>query len=108
MPDRSRAWPTRCLTVAPIAAAVLATLAGALPAHSSPRSAWRSGAGGGATGPTGPLGAGDRSQRSLCKRYRPRLLCPDLIMSAPTRLRFDRTTIRGHVLLRAASSVDSL
>jgi hypothetical protein len=44
----------------------------------------------------------------LCKRYRPRLLCPDLIMSAPSRMQFDRTTIRGRVLLRAASSVNSL
>jgi hypothetical protein len=35
------------------------------------------------------------------------LRCPDVIMSAPSQLRLDRTTIRGRVLLRAASSIDN-
>jgi len=35
------------------------------------------------------------------------LLCPDLIMSAPSELRIDRSTIPGRILLRATSSVDS-
>jgi hypothetical protein len=42
-----------------------------------------------------------------CGRMRPRLRCPDLIMSAPSELHLDRTTIRGHVLLRATSSLDN-
>jgi hypothetical protein len=36
-----------------------------------------------------------------------RLRCPDIIMSAPSFLHIDRTTIPGHVLLRAASSLDN-
>ncbi|HEX4189201.1 MAG TPA: hypothetical protein VHY83_15010 [Solirubrobacteraceae bacterium] len=35
------------------------------------------------------------------------LRCPDLIMSAPSQLRLDRTTIPGRVLLRAASSINN-
>lgn len=88
-----------------IVGAILVVLASVLPAHSSPAGAgWPSAA----SGATGPSGAVNRSKPTLCKRYRPRLLCPDLIMSAPSRLQFDRTTIRGRVLLRAASSVNSL
>jgi Lysyl oxidase len=36
-----------------------------------------------------------------------RLRCPDLIMSAPSELHIDRSTMPGHVLLRATSSVNS-
>jgi hypothetical protein len=39
------------------------------------------------------------------KQVRPR--CPDLIMSAPSGLHIDRTTIPGRVLLRAASSINN-
>jgi hypothetical protein len=42
-----------------------------------------------------------------CASRHPALLCPDLIMSAPRELHFDRSTIRGRVLLRATSSVDN-
>ncbi len=36
------------------------------------------------------------------------LRCPDLVMSAPFDVHVDRTSIAGHVLLRAASSVNNL
>jgi hypothetical protein len=36
-----------------------------------------------------------------------RLRCPDLIMSAPSYLHIDRTTIPGRVLLRATSSINN-
>ena len=97
--------------LAPAAAAILAALAIALPAHSSPTAPVWPSTSAGAAGPggqTGPSGTAKGPKPALCKRYRPRLLCPDLIMSAPSRLEFDRTTIRGRVLLRAASSVNSL
>jgi Lysyl oxidase len=35
------------------------------------------------------------------------LRCPDMIMSAPSHLHLDRTTMPGHLLLRAASSLDN-
>ncbi len=35
------------------------------------------------------------------------LRCPDMVMSAPFDLHVDRTTMPGHVLLRAASSLDN-
>jgi hypothetical protein len=35
------------------------------------------------------------------------LLCPDLVMSVPFHLTLDRRTERGHVLLRASSSIDN-
>jgi hypothetical protein len=35
------------------------------------------------------------------------LLCPDLVMSVPFHLVFDRHTERGHVLLRASSSINN-
>jgi hypothetical protein len=38
----------------------------------------------------------------------PRLRCPDLVMSAPSHFEFDRSTRSGHVLLRAASSIDNV
>ncbi|MGN6371579.1 MAG: lysyl oxidase family protein [Solirubrobacteraceae bacterium] len=42
-----------------------------------------------------------------CAASHPRLRCPDLVMSAPFDLHVDRRTMRGHVLLRAASSIDN-
>jgi hypothetical protein len=36
-----------------------------------------------------------------------RLRCPDIVMSAPSLLHMDRTTEPGHVLLRAASALNS-
>ena len=42
-----------------------------------------------------------------CRRPELHLRCPDLIMSAPSELEFDRSTIPGRVLLRATSSVDN-
>jgi hypothetical protein len=42
-----------------------------------------------------------------CHRARLHLRCPDLIMSAPSGLELDRSTIAGRVLLRATSSVDN-
>jgi hypothetical protein len=94
--------------LASVTAVLLAVLAIALPAHSSSSNAGRPRTSVGATGPTGPLGPVEHRPPTLCKHFRPRLRCPDLIMSAPSRLEFDRTTIRGLVLLRAASSVNSL
>ena len=38
----------------------------------------------------------------------PELLCPDIEMSQPFNLRTDRSTWRGHTLLRAANSVNSI
>jgi hypothetical protein len=43
-----------------------------------------------------------------CAPRRRGLLCPNIVMSAPSELHLDRTTIRGRVLLRATSSVNSL
>jgi len=42
-----------------------------------------------------------------CRRTRPRLRCPNLVMSAPSQLHLDRSTIPGRVLLRATSSIDN-
>ena len=47
---------------------------------------------------TAPNPCTDRSQR---------LRCPDLVMSAPHDLVLDRRTRRGHVLLRASSSINN-
>ncbi len=56
-----------------------------------------------AGGPTAP----NRKHPNPCHIARLHLLCPDLIMSAPTDLQFDRSTIPGRVLLRAASSINN-
>ena len=48
-----------------------------------------------------------RGTRSPCMQKRLHLRCPDLIMSAPAELQFDRTTIPGRLLLRATSSVNN-
>jgi hypothetical protein len=45
--------------------------------------------------------------RTPCMNKRLHLRCPDLIMSAPSDLHFDRTTIPGRLLLRATSSVNN-
>ncbi len=58
---------------------------------------------GGTTGATGPGVA----ERTPCQRAQLHLRCPDLIMSAPSKLHFDRTTLPGHVLLRATSSINN-
>ncbi len=42
-----------------------------------------------------------------CRLRRLHLRCPDLVMSAPSDLELDRSTIPGRVLLRATSSVDN-
>ncbi len=61
----------------------------------------------GVTGPTGTDGPAGVARPTVCARARPRLRCPDLIMSAPSQFRLDRTTWPGHVLLRATSSIDN-
>jgi hypothetical protein len=43
-----------------------------------------------------------------CLRKALHLRCPDLVMSAPSELHLDTTTIPGRVLLRATSSVNNL
>lgn len=67
--------------------------------------------------PPGPLhrgwtntagGPSRLARPARCPRTEPRLRCPDLIMSAPYHLHLDRSTIHGRLLLRAASSIDSL
>jgi hypothetical protein len=42
-----------------------------------------------------------------CLQRALRLRCPDLVMSAPADLVLDRTTRRGHLLLRAQSSINN-
>jgi hypothetical protein len=54
--------------------------------------------------PTGPIGA---VEPTPCRRAHLHLRCPDLVMSAPSKLHLDRTTLPGHVLLRATSSIDN-
>jgi Lysyl oxidase len=61
----------------------------------------------GPTGPTGPTGATGPTAPAPCAVASLHLRCPDLIMSAPSDLHLDRTTIPGHVVLRAASSVNN-
>lgn len=63
---------------------------------------WTRSAPGAKSGPT------KTTQAPVCPRTKPRLRCPDLVMSAPYRFHLDRTTRRGRVLLRAASSIDSV
>jgi hypothetical protein len=67
------------------------------------------GAGGspGAGGPTGATGPTGVAEPTPCRRAQLHLRCPDLIMSAPSKLHLDRTTLPGHVLLRATSSIDN-
>jgi hypothetical protein len=42
-----------------------------------------------------------------CHIRRLHLRCPDLIMSEPSQMEMDRTTLPGHVLLRATSSINN-
>jgi hypothetical protein len=42
-----------------------------------------------------------------CALAAPRLRCPDLVISAPSELHLDRTTMRGRLLLRATSSINN-
>jgi hypothetical protein len=60
-----------------------------------------------ATSTTG-AGAAPERPRNPCLHRALHLRCPDLVMSAPSELHLDRTTIPGRVLLRAASSVNNL
>ena len=64
---------------------------------------------------TGSVGAGapsgaqtDAPVNPCAAPTDPVLLCPDLVMAPPYDLTIDRRTRRGHVLLRAANSIDSL
>jgi hypothetical protein len=52
----------------------------------------------------GATGAGAPSPCAIPQLH---LRCPDLAMSAPSRLRLDRSTIPGRVLLRATSSINN-
>ena len=61
----------------------------------------------GAPGPTGPTGPTGPAAPTPCTTPALRLRCPDLVMSAPSQLHLDRSTIPGRVLLRAASSVNN-
>ena len=67
-------------------------------------------AGAASPGTEGEPGSGSPSAPAPvnpCRDSRLRLRCPDLIMSAPSDLELDRTTIPGRVLLRATSSVNN-
>jgi hypothetical protein len=73
-------------------------------------------AGAQATGPTGPTStptgpattpAAPVPPPSPCALVTLHLRCPDLIMSAPSELHLDRTTMPGRVLLRATSSINN-
>jgi len=46
-------------------------------------------------------------EKNPCLDRSRHLRCPDLVMSAPSDLILDRTTHRGHVLLRATSSINN-
>lgn len=61
----------------------------------------------GTTSPTGTTGPTGVAEPTPCRRARLHLRCPDLIMSVPSKLHLDRTTLPGHVLLRATSSIDN-
>ena len=61
----------------------------------------------GASGPTAPTGPTGPPAPTPCTTPSLRLRCPDLVMSAPSHLHLDRSTIPGRVLLRAASSIDN-
>jgi hypothetical protein len=75
-----------------------------LVAQSRPSDAPDSTAPSGATGPFSPTG---HARSRPCKLRHVHLRCPDLIMSAPSLLHIDRTTLPGHVLLRASSSLNN-
>ena len=54
----------------------------------------------GASGPTAPTGPTGPPAPTPCTTPSLRLRCPDLVMSAPSHLHLDRSTIPGRVLLR--------
>jgi hypothetical protein len=57
--------------------------------------------------PPGGHPSSEGSQPEPCALGQIHLRCPDLIMSAPADLRFDRSTRPGRVLLRARSSINN-
>jgi hypothetical protein len=57
--------------------------------------------------PAGSLAASGHGAANPCHLARLHLRCPDLIMSAPREMEFDRSTHPGRVLLRATSSVNN-
>src|SRR5262249_29255577 len=61
----------------------------------------------GAPGPTGPSGPAGPPANTVCTTPSLRLVCPDLVMSAPSQPHLDRSTIPGRLLLRAASSINN-
>jgi Lysyl oxidase len=111
-----RAW-ARLAAGAAIAAAIGAVsleMPSAILAQSSPTGAGgTTGPSGPPTGPSGPTGpTGSTSPTgptgsTPCTTASVRLRCPDLVMSAPSDLHIDRTTIPGRVVLRATSSVNN-
>ncbi len=54
--------------------------------------------------PTGPSGV---AKPTPCTSPKVHLRCPNLIMSAPSQVHIDRTTIPGRALLRATSSINN-
>jgi hypothetical protein len=61
----------------------------------------------GTTGPAGQTGPAGAAKPKPCTAPKVHLRCPNLIMSAPSQLHIDRTTIPGRALLRATSSVNN-
>ena len=57
--------------------------------------------------PDGRGAAASSTGLSPCAIPALHLRCPNLVMSAPSQLHFDRTTIPGRVLLRATSSINN-
>jgi hypothetical protein len=57
--------------------------------------------------PTAPGSSPPPGSPNPCSIAALELRCPALIMSAPFELHLDRTTLPGHVLLRASSSIDN-
>ncbi|HEX5308081.1 MAG TPA: lysyl oxidase family protein [Solirubrobacteraceae bacterium] len=58
--------------------------------------------------PAAKTGPAKKAQPPACPHIKPRLRCPDLVMSAPYHFHLDRTTRQGHLLLRAASSINDV
>ena len=102
-------FAVRALIAATIGGASLGSAA-SIPARSDPGGpAGESGPSGptSASGPTGPTGPTGPPAPTPCTTASLQLRCPDLVMSAPSHLHLDRSTIPGRVLLRAASSIDN-
>lgn len=62
----------------------------------------------GVAGSTAAVPATEPPVVAPCSDAQLQLRCPDLVMSAPFDVHVDRASLRGHVLLRAASSVNNL